>query len=356
MRRSAGLVVMVALLASAPVGAAEPGNKIFREWMAACDNLGRCVAQSLPAEGASFAAMLLLEREAGAAAEPQLSLILKGDTPNEPPPVAITLDGQRFPAEATPPVTIVDIETTKVAFSVPQTQALVEAARKATSLKASMMNQNYEASLSGAVAALLWLDEQQGRLGTPTALIRKGMNPTASIPSPKPLPLVTALATAGQPALTPARAKALTQALRARVAKTEPDCEDIDSLREMDTVAVLGRDENLVMLSCRGGAYNYTTGFWAVPGMDTGKARKLAFRKPGKPTGNLLVNAEYDPQTGQIAFNEKGRGPGDCGSLGSYAWTGKAFVLTRYEDMPTCRGLLPGDYWLVLWRSEVRVK
>lgn len=354
--QGSAIALCLAALACTPAPAAEPASKLFREWIAGCDNLGSCVAQSMPAEGASFAGMLRLERKAGAAAEPSLSLILRADTLREAPPVAISIDSQPFPASGqTPAATIVDLETARVTFSAEQTLTLIEAARKATAVQATMAKIRYDASLSGAVAALLWIDEQQGRLGTADALIRKGANPATQAPQAKPLPVVTTMPTAGLPALTPARVKAMTTALRARVAKTDPDCEDTESLREMDRAVALSRSENLVMLSCFGGAYNYATGFWIMPGADAGKARKLAFQRPGKPTGNRLINAEYSPETGKLEFNEKGRGPGDCGSLGVYAWTGKDFVLTGYEDMPTCRGLLPGDDWLVLWRSEVRV-
>lgn len=349
----AALAGLVSLFSQGAI-AAEPQAKVFREWIAGCDNLGRCVARSLPDDTASFGASLILERASGATSPPVLALVLKADTLKAPPPVVtLTLDGQPLPgAERLPPAEIVDLETARIRFPAKEAEALIESARKATKIEASMLGERYEISLSGAVAALLWLDAQQGRLGTPTALIRKGITlaKTAAIP---PLPVVVPVATTTLPALPRPRAKALTAALRKRIGSTEPDCEDTESLREMDSAVPIAPGETLVMILCRGGAYNYTTGFWIVPGSDTAKARKPAFQRPGKAPGNMLVNAAYDPATGQIEFLEKGRGPGDCGSMGNYAWTGRAFVLTRYAEMSQCRGLLPDD-WLVLWRSEVR--
>jgi hypothetical protein len=34
----------------------------------------------------------------------------------------------------------------------------------------------------------------------------------------------------------------------------------------------------------------------------------------------------------------KGRGPGDCGSAGEWAWTGREFKMTGYWDKPNCDG------------------
>lgn len=356
MRVRAAFGLLILMVLAVPANAAEPSIKTFREWLAGCDNLGRCTAFSLPAEGASFPATLKLEREAGPDAAPVLSLTMKADTLAAPLVANLAIDGNPFPAPGQKmTVELVDIETGRLRFTPEQTQALIEAARKATVLGATMAKENYEIPLAGAVASLLWLDEQQERLGTPTALNRKGATPSTKVAAPVPLPVLKAVPTAGLPALKPEQAKALAAAMRAQLQRTEPDaCEDTETARELDSAVPIDRGSRLVMLSCLGGAYNYTTSYWIVPGNEVGKARKVDFRKPGKPNGNSLVNAGYDPATGQIEFLEKGRGPGDCGSMGSYAWTGKAFVLASYADMPKCRGLLPDD-WLVLWRSEVRV-
>ncbi|AOO83568.1 DUF1176 domain-containing protein [Bosea vaviloviae] len=350
-----GFALLCGLLAL-PAGAAEPTSGAFREWLAGCDNLGRCTALSLPVDGASFPAMLMLQREARPAAPPVLTLTLKADTLPELPLVAnLAVDGAPFPSPgAKLTVERADLETGRVRFTPEQIEALVAAMRKATAMTATMARDSYEIPLAGAVAAMLWLDERQGRLSTPTALIRKGDTSPTRIPQPAPLPIVTPVPTKTLRGPTKAQAKALAAAMREQLQRTDPDaCEDNEPARGMDSAVQIDRRSRLVMLSCLGGAYNYTTSYWIVPGSDVAKARKLAFQQPGKPTGNRLINAEYDPATGQIAFLEKGRGPGDCGRLGGYAWTGKNFVLTTYAEMPRCQGLLPDD-WLVLWRSEVK--
>ena len=54
-------------------------------------------------------------------------------------------------------------------------------------------------SISGASAALRWIDAQQHRAGTVTALVATGDQPAAAVPPPPPLPVVTR-AVASRPA------------------------------------------------------------------------------------------------------------------------------------------------------------
>src|SRR5918997_729627 len=56
-------------------------------------------------------------------------------------------------------------------------------------------------SLGGATAAILYMDEQQRRLGTGTALARRGARPASVVPPPPPLPIVTAARTTSSPPL-----------------------------------------------------------------------------------------------------------------------------------------------------------
>ena len=107
-------------------------------------------------------------------------------------------------------------------------------------------------------------------------------------------------------------------------------------------------------LLCSRGAYNLSTGFWIVPGTDVAKARKAIFPQLDGGKDNILVNAEFDQGTGQVSFYNKGRGIGDCGANGNYAWTGAGFVLTAFQAMDECRGLTSDD-WITLFRSEVKV-
>lgn len=331
---------------------AQGDSKTFRDWTAGCDNLKGCTALSLPGEAAETTGFLKFERPGGPAGTVSLSLKLTGEKLKAPLAVRLSLDGAPFPAAGrTLAATVEDAETARIAFSDADTAMLIAAARKATGFSAVMAGKSYTISLAGSVAALLWIDEQQGRLGTVTALTRKGDAAASSVLQPPALPVIAAKATAR--ALDEKAAKTLGAALRKHLKSSEPDaCEDNDGAASTpDQAWPLDARQKLVGLYCGSGAYNVSTGYWLVAGEAVTSARKVAFPRNGD---NMLINSDYDPKTGQIGFFAKGRGLGDCGSAGNYAWTGSGFVLTAFSTMGECRGIAPDD-WLVLQRSEVKV-
>lgn len=339
------------LLSAAAMAQAPGDSRSFRDWTAGCDNLKGCTALSLPGEGAETTGFLKFERPGGPAGTVSLSLKLAGEKLKAPLAIRLSLDGTPFPAAGkTLTATAEDAENARIAFSEADAAALIAAARKATKLSASMAGKSYTVSLAGSVAALLWIDEQQGRLGTVTALIRKSDAAAGTVPQPPALPVVTAKATG--PALDEKAAKALGTALRKHLKASDPDaCEDNDGASTPDQAWPLDARQKLVGLYCGSGAYNVSTGYWLITGDAVASARKAAF--PGNDD-NMLINSDYDPKTGQLGYFAKGRGLGDCGSSGNYAWTGSGFALAALSTMGECRGIGPDD-WLVLQRSEVKV-
>ncbi len=347
-----GLLAM-ALLAGQPAAAA-PASKVFRDWVAACDNLGGCTAASLPGEMAEVFAYLKLERPAGSTGAAAFSVVVRADKLKQPLSAKLTVDGAPFPAGGGAlTASLADVETATVPLPAAQNEALVAAARKATGLKLEIGGRSFTISLAGAVAAMLWIDEQQGRLGTASALIRKGDKPAASVPTAPALPVILAKPTAALPAIDAKVTKPLFAAVR-RQLKTAGDdtCEENDGTSPAtDKAWPLDGGRKLVGLYCGSGAYNILTGYWLVGTGAASAARPVKFPQQDS---HVLINSEYAPTTGQIEFFAKGRGIGDCGTAGNYAWTGSEFVLTALATMETCRGLPPND-WLTLFRSEVKL-
>lgn len=335
----AGLAVLPALaLAAAP----EP--KTFRDWMAGCDNVQACTALSLPAEAADPIAYLRLERPAGPEGAASLKLRLRGDWKAPPRTVQLKLDGAAFPAGGKPLPVTTDADLATLTFSAEDMASLIGAARKATKLTVTAPGLAGSVSLAGSVAAMLWIDEQQRRLGTTTALIRKGTN-TAVPPAPA-LPVIAAVP--APPMLDMKAGKQQAASLRAALKKKAPDsCGDDTDLLEQDEAWALGNKHMLVALACSRGAYNLSSSFFTMPENEPAKATPLSFAGGG----NDLTNASFDPRTGHIAFFDKTRGIGDCGATGGYAWTGSAFVQTEFSMMGECRGISAED-WITLYRSR----
>jgi hypothetical protein len=336
----------VPMLASA----AAPEPKGFRDWMAGCDNLKSCSALSVPSDGIDTIAYLRLERPAGPEGAAKLVLRLRGDWQKPPLAIDLKLDGAAFPVGGKPMPVSADGDLATVAFQPAETAAFIEAARKATKLSVAAPGITAEVSLVGAVAALLWIDEQQGRLNTTSALIRKGS--AGTVPAAPALPVIMAKPSSGT--LSEKDAKALAAALRKQIKQRDPDqCEDGEMTTKHDTAWRLDSKRSLASLTCSLGAYNASNAFWVVENGAVAAARPVEFPWNDDSEKNVLINGEFDPKTGRIDYFARGRGIGDCGATGGYAWTGAGFALTGFSMMGECRGI-GSDDWITLFHSEVK--
>jgi hypothetical protein len=200
-------------------------------------------------------------------------------------------------------------------------------------------------SLKGASAALLYMDEQQGRTGTATALVRPGTRASGNA-APPTIPVVTA------PPVSRARPMALgAAALKALRRKHGCTIDEVGGPEEADSVA-LTANESLLLLACGSGAYNVSYVPFIV--RRGGRAEIAPFdhrpgwwAEEGKP---VLVNAAWDGERGLLTSFAKGRGLGDCGTETEYAWDGRAFRLVEQAEMDECRGST--DY-ITTWRAKV---
>jgi hypothetical protein len=330
--------------------AAGPEPKGFRDWMAGCSNTWSCTALSVPGDAVETTAYLRLERPAGPDGAASLVLRLRGEWKKPPIAVQLKLDGAAFPAGGKVMPVTADADLASVIFQPAEITAFVEAARKATKLSVAAPGLSAEVSLSGAVAALLWIDEQQGRLNTTSALIRKGGG-TNVRPAPA-APVVLAKPASG--VLSDKDGKALAAALRKQIVQRDPDqCEDGEMTTKHDQAWPLDARRSLVSLTCSLGAYNASNAFWIVENGAVATAKPVNFTWNDESEKNVLVNGEFDPKTGRIDYFARGRGIGDCGAMGGYAWIGTGFALTGFSMMGECRGI-GSDDWITLFSSEVR--
>lgn len=323
-------------LAAAPAVAA-PFAKSFKDWDAVCDNVGDCVAHGFePYMDRRDGVFLRLDMKAGGEARAKLTGAAKG----------LDLDKARI-AEAPPELA-----------DKPLVEQLLAAARKEEKATLTVPGAQEKAvfSLAGLAAALLAIDEHQGRIGTATALIRPGPKPAAAVPGPKPPPRVAGTPTEKFGEGDEALAKALAKHLGKRLTE---DCDRQDSSPGAGEVHKLSKTLSLVGLWCNSGAYNFSSRFWLVPGRDVKGARPVMFRKADGKSEAELVNADYEAKEGVLSYFGKGRGPGDCGNQGAYAWTGRGFELMREAQMLTCNGVgggedgdLDSDGWPTLWRTR----
>lgn len=338
-------VLHAALLLAAPTLAAAdlPGTRFFHgDWELACDNTRTCRAAGYSPDGVELPISVLLTRLAG----PRQAVTAKvmvgryGDNPivdKLPRRFQLTL---RINGTAQGPVGF-DSDSLQGELNPAQTQALLAALTRKSNIEFVRNGNTWALSDTGATAVLLKMDEFQGRLGTPGALIRRGTEPES-----KALPPLLGLVIKPG-AITPARpgdkswvkqqGPALLKALRATLKSDETDyCPDLTepdpSVEEAPTATRLTDTRLLVATRCWSGAYNVGHGYWIVNQAP-----------PYQPMLVTTQGSEYE--AGTITATQKGRGLGDCWSMEEWKWDGKGFVLAHATSTGMCRLIAPGGAW-----------
>ena len=326
---------------AAALDADDPGGQTFRDWYVACDNANTCYAFGHATEGTGWVRVSIA---GGSDAEPS---VVVGLWPEEGTVRSLSarVDDRSFAGTIAADIEADDYPVATIAPAA--ARALIDAmtAGKAMTLVAGQ--EVVPISLSGAAASMLWIDEHQGRLGTTTALFRKGSRPTIAMAAP-PIPLVTPAPGVGQTGYgdqegqtLPSSIEALPAVVQCRAGtEVNPDMQGLISSARLDANTVLWG------VPCGAGAYNFYTA-WFTTDPRGANARRMTFPTQGEPE-DLLVNAAYDPATRTIDSFSKWRGLGDCGFTGRWAWTGRGFVQTSSTGMSECWGV-PSEYWPTFW-------
>jgi hypothetical protein len=329
---------MIALLLLLAAAAPQPhGLKTFQDWTVGCDNGRACHAVALmPEHWPDDALTMSVRRGPETGAAPVLAFDIGSDSnasslSADGKPLAVRLVGK----EGYTHVAAADVAT------------MIRVLRSAGRLevKAADGKSLGTVSLKGASAALLYMDEGQGRTGTATALVRPGSRPPRNV-SPPPLPVVVA------PPRSSARGLVLSAAaIQALRRKHGCAIDEVGGPEEVE-IAALGAGETLLLLACGSGAYNVSY----VPFIlrRGGRSELAPFdHRPGWWAGEgkpMLINATWDADRGVLTSFSKGRGLGDCGTESDYAWDGRAFRLVEQAEMHECRG--SRDY-ITTWRARL---
>lgn len=331
--------MITALLLAAAAASPQVGDlKTFGDWTVGCDNARRCQANALVPDSDDRDAYLLLvlRRDAGGAATATLSIPLD---PATAPRASLAVDGK--------PLASVVARSADDAATIPIDRALATALAdgKTVTLVADGKALTH-ASLAGLAAAMLYIDDQQARIGTVGALRRAGSTPDSSVPPPPALPVVTS------PAPTSAAPRTLATAAAAKlIGRDATVCEDAQPLapeaHRLDAAHTLV----LVPHPCGGGAYNGTTSVYVVD--QSGRATDAEFDTStgmSDEAGNELTNAGWDSKTRRLSEYVKARGLGDCGGTSDFVWDGARFRSVKATAMGECRGSID---WITTWRARV---
>ena len=158
---------MILAIAASVVVAPVPKEAEFGQWVVACDNGLRCEAAGLPDDGEQNGWVVLVSREAaGTAAPTGVFVPAYGDDP--PAEFVLRMDGR--------PMAVRGTHFAKALRS-------LAAARKVEVVdgKGAVIG---TVPVTGASAALRYMDGRQKRAGTVTAVIEGGSRPASNAPRP----------------------------------------------------------------------------------------------------------------------------------------------------------------------------
>lgn len=336
-----GLLIGMAAAMAAP----QPSDlKTFQDWTIGCDNGRACQAVGLvPASDDSWdehATTAVITREAGANDAPQI-FISAGPKPY----ASATIDGQRFALKPERP----GVDSGAYRPTDPARFLAAFLKGKQAELTDTSGKTEDHVSAAGLTAAMLYMDEQQKRAGTQTAIVRKGPRPASSMPPAPPLPMVRATLPRG------AKALAISAAETARIDK-ESGCSDgrIDEEKPRTEIVAIDASHSLILIDCGHGAYNFSTVPY-IAARANGRTRIALAQFDSMPGWGVdndtpeLVNAIWEPKTGELSHYAKGRGLGDCGSGQTFVWDGTRFRLIKQIEMGECRGSID---WIPTWRAK----
>jgi hypothetical protein len=346
--RGALIFAAAASLVAAP--ATHAATKSVKDWTAACDNTRACAAFGFSPEGGDVDSYLIVKRAAGAAAQPTATLVY--DAPDKQPArtVSLALDGKPIAEFGAVRLEGGDdgARATLVGRSAQELIKTILGGRTLSLRQGG--NDLVDISLAGSAAVLLWVDDQQGRVGTVTALARPGPKPASAALAPAPVPLIAAAPPASQAGL-PAHAPN-------GLIKDDPDCDPQGVAEAGSPDGVVARLAPGVVLwgpICQVAAYNELNVFF-LGDEHAGHLKQLSFEEPpgsDPPRDDTLMNVGFDAKTQTLTSFAKGRGIGDCGEAASWIWDGKAFRLASETAMAVCRGVVPDD-WPTLFVSRRR--
>ena len=251
-------------------------------------------------------------------------------------------------------------------LSTAQAQQLLKLANQNTKIQFTSGIYQWQVSDKGLAAVLLKLDEVQGRVGTPLALVSKSSLNRQTPKSAKAKPVIKkaySYADKDKKQLTPAKLVYFQKNINKWIdidAKdlvgsndgmgdcklVNPKTEAYQRMQEFgadrlgwDFIPVDSK-HTLATHECWIGAYNMGVGHWLIN-----------HAKPSKPT--LITTSASDYSDGEIYAIHKDRGIGDCWNRAVWVWDGKTFALTEDSSTGMCRGFAGGAWSLPTYVSEV---
>lgn len=323
-----------------------PVQKVFKNWQVTCNNVNDCDVRNT-----DEALRIILKRQAGAEAVPSLIFLQSGERKAE----GIWLDGKAWssPLQISPSQSSDDFQVGG-SNSLADIQKWLQASKNASSL--ALAPDAEAISLAGLSAALLLVDERQGRLNNQTALLKVGDQAPSQVP-PRPTPAAFNFPIPAVVPLTNA-AELVDGAIAANdKLLNQLQCSQDEDTRARSYAEPLNDSQALVLVNCGRGDFK-TLNVLFISSRDNPKqTQRLTLPLPlngidGKPmTETMFAQGGYDSAIGHLYFSDRGNETANCGNNGGWIYDGKVFHLARFKNQPACQGALTID-WPSVWVTE----
>lgn len=307
----------------------EAVNFTHKDWDLICDNTLTCRAAGYSSDDTDPAATVLITREAGIAT-PVTNEVMLADYDGEAAQKNLGTPVLLIDKKSQGPLLAVDEDSWKMSEA--QFSTFKQALQRDTSISFKDNANEYVFSGAGSSAVLLKMDDVQGRIGTPDALIKKGTASETSIKPAIEVPvIVKAPVTDTQSRDMTAQETALIKSRILELKSTAADCDE-ELLAETWQIASLNSEQSLVTVPCWRAAYNSGDMYFVI-------------RNDMSVTPELVTDSATDYESGLLSFSMKGRGLGDCWSYQQWVWDGQQFVVSSSGNTGRCRLIRAGGSW-----------
>lgn len=305
---------------------------VIKDWAVSCDNTRGCEATGFRAEGSdSRPVVMWIAREAGAGTPVRARLRVETASGARTGPFRLVVDEKTHVAEPAD----ADLEANAFARLLP---TLMER----SSVEVDFEGERYTLSLNGLKAALLKMDDLQGRIGTRGALVRKGPQDEHGVPPPLPAFVPHPAPNFALKSTDPALLKLVLPTLAA-------DCNVAvsDGVNGADVAIHRVSDNQVIVLrECQRGAFQSGYAAWLVDDKPPYGARRLEYPQADGSSRPLGMGVQWEGGGGSLRSISKGRAENDCGADAFWTWTGRALELYNAHEAPLCRGMLGGGMTL----------
>ncbi|BDM65626.1 hypothetical protein NFHSH190041_30780 [Shewanella sp. NFH-SH190041] len=343
MRRCHWLAVLIGFVSVVITDAAQAFEGMsfnHKDWLLVCDNTGTCRAVGYAQEDSEHPVAVMLTRAAGPDTRVTGKIYLGMTFGDDPSPTSFSLyiNGKNFGALSNTPNSVL---TDK------QVNALLAVMAHKARITVGDAQRQWSISAAGSSAVFRKMDEFQGRLQTPSAIIVKGHRDEMTVPPAALPPQIINYGGRGkltQVAEGSLRYKQLLQILQrnddANGDNDDSGCDSVsDEQQEISTVTLANGTE-LVTTLCWMAAYNYGLAVWLI--------------EPAHPDKAIFQNVEAtDFRDGVLQNDFKARGLGDCWSRDSWVFDGKGFQRSGSFSTGECRGIPGGVDPMPDWVTQV---